>query len=519
MDAFEQLQEDLRSGRIDANRLIDLLGTLQRDLQATRQRNTQLEQRNTELEHCNTELRQRITQLEKQQDGTTSAQVDQPFSLRAEEKRQEARGKKKRKPKDKGRRGRVRTADKIARAERTVEVYPDGVPPSDCWLSHTRPVWRLEQGRAVLVAYRVYRGPNNQYGKIPGVLGRSEFALEIVVAIAFQVYVVGLSFDKVCLLMNFFQNLKLSKSQADALLHQLARHWHQQFDVLCTLLANSLVVHTDETSWSINSVWTFLSEKARLLLFGVHKDAATLAALLDPATFAGLVISDDAAVYGHFTHAQKCWAHLLRKAIKLTLQEPDNAEYRLFTDRLLEIYRAACRVQRDGRLGDAGRARKVATLDDEIVELCSPVWLVELPSEEGPAGDYRRLVNEVMRLMLAKELFAFVTAKAVEQPNGATQAVGGTNNESERTLRNPATARKTGRTSKTVRGARRQTIVHSVLESLRLYLKTFTLAKVIEEVQGWLVSGRSCFEDLLKKLGLPRPDQSVLDQVLPCPGG
>jgi hypothetical protein len=48
-------------------------------------------------------------------------------------------------------------------------------------------------------------------------------------------------------------------------------------------LANSLVVQTDETGWSIHSVWAFLSEKVRVVLFGVHKDAATLAELLDPA--------------------------------------------------------------------------------------------------------------------------------------------------------------------------------------------------------------------------------------------
>jgi transposase len=506
MDVIEQLQEDLLTGRIDANRLIDLIGTLQRELQAAKQRNV-------ELEH-------RIAELQKQLGGPSGpAKLDQPFSMRAEEKRQEARGKKRRKRKDKGRRGRVRTADKVAQAERTEEVYPDGLDPSACWLSHTRPVWRLEQGRAVLVAYRVYRGPDNQYGKIPGVLGRSEFALEIVVAIAFQVYVVGLSFDKVCLLLNFFQNLKLSKSQADALLHQLARHWQKEFDVLCTLLANSMVVHADETNWSLNSVWAFLSEKARLLLFGVHKDAATLAALLDPATFAGLLISDDAAVYADFTQAQKCWAHLLRKAIKLTLQDPNNAEYRAFADRLLEIYREACRLQRDGRLGDAGRARKVTALDDELFELCSPIWLAELPPLEGPDDDFRLLANEVMRLMLAQELFTFVTAKPVEQPNGETHSVGGTNNEAERTLRNPATARKTGRTSKTMHGARRQTIVMSVLESLRLYLTSFTLPNVIEEVQGWIATGRSCFKELLEKLGLPLPAQSVLDEVLPSPSG
>ena len=66
----------------------------------------------------------------------------------------------------------------------------------------------LENGRAVLVAYQVYRGPGNRYGQIPGVLGRSEYGLEIVTEIAYLVYIVGLSFDKVCLLLNFFQNLR-----------------------------------------------------------------------------------------------------------------------------------------------------------------------------------------------------------------------------------------------------------------------------------------------------------------------
>src|SRR5436305_82631 len=506
MDPIEQLKADLLSGRIDANRLVDLIAIVQRELQAAQQRIAELEQRNAELE-------------QKLAAPSGTAKLDEPFSMRAEEKRQEARGKKRRPRKGNGRRGRVRTADKIAQAERTEDVYPDGVERSDCWHSHTRPVWRLERGRAVLVAYRVFRGPNNRYGRIPGVLGRREFALGIVVTIAYLVYVVGLSFDKVCLVLNFFQNLKLSKAQANTLLHQLARHWHKEFDVLCALLANSLVVHTDETGWSLNSVWAFLSEKARVLLFGVHKDAATLQALLDPDSFAGIVISDDAAVYGHFTRAQKCWAHLLRKAIKLTLQDPDNAEYRRLADRLLEIYHAACRAQCDGRLGDAGRARRVAALEEEVLELCLPVWLAELPPLEGLQDDYRLLVNEVMRLLLAEELFTFVKAKPVQQPNGEMQTVGGTNNEAERTLRNPAQARKTGRTSKTVHGARRQTIVTSVLESLRLYLFSFTLPAVIEEVQGWLATGRSCFEELLEKLGLARPTQSVLDEVLPTPSG
>jgi transposase len=498
MDAIETLKQDVQEGRISAERLVDLIATQQRQLQAAHQR---------------------IEDLEKQLGGSPTAKLDEPFSMRAEEQRQQARGKKKRQHKQQGRRGRFNTKDKIAQAVRTEPVFPEGIKPDACHLSHVRPVWRLENGRAVLIAYQIYRGPNNQYGKIPGVLGRSEFGLEIVTEIAYLVYIVGLSFDKVCLLLNFFQNLRLHKAQADALLSQLSRHWEREFDVLCTLLANSLVVHADETGWSLNSVWAFLSEKARVLLFGVHKDADTLKLILDPETFAGIVISDDAAVYANFTKAQKCWAHLLRKAIKLTLQDAHNEEYRTFTDRLLEIYHKACRVQRDQRLGDAGRARQVAILDDALFDLCAVMWFADLPPLAGLANDYRLLVNEVMRLALAEELFTFVTAKAVEQSDGTSKPVAGTNNEAERTLRGAAQARQTGRTNKTSNGARRQTILTSVLESLRLHLTPFTLRSVVEEIKRWWSAGRSCFAELLEELKLAPPEQSVIDLVHPSPSG
>ena len=494
--------------------MIDVLVTLQRQLEASHR----------ELESA----KQRIAEIEKQVGGarsaTATATVEQAFSLRAEEQRQHKKRKNRQGP-TKQRRGRLRTADKVKLAQRTEKVFPEGVPPQDCQFSHTRPVGRLEEGRAVLVAYAIYRGPGNHYGKIAGVLGRSEFGLEIVLEIAYLVYVVSVSFDKVCLLRQFLQQLRLGKTQADRLLRQLSRHWQQEFEVLCTLLANSLVVHTDETSWSMHSVWAFLAEKARLLFFGVHKDADTLKQIVDPQTFAGLVISDDAAVYANFSHGQKCWAHLLRKAIKLTLQEPENPEYRQFTDRLLASYRQACRVQRDQRLSAAGRARKVAALDDEILELCVGLWLEELPPLQGIDNDSRLLVNEVRRLMLNQKLFTFVTAQEVEQPNGDRKPAAGTNNEAERTLRGAAQARKTGRTNKTPVGARRQTIIVSVLESLRLYLRTFTLASVLDEIKRWCQAGQSCFTRLLNQLNLASPPPataqapSILDSVLPIPDG
>src|SRR4051794_34414041 len=161
MDAIEQLKQDLQQGRIDADRLIDLIVMQQRQLEAALR----------ELKSA----RQRIEELEKRSGGPTppaTAKVDEPYSLRAEEKRQRARGKKnKHELSRNSRRGRLTTADKLKLAQRVEACFPEGVPEAECRLSHTRPVWRLEEGRAVVVAYQIYRGPKNQYGKIPGVIG------------------------------------------------------------------------------------------------------------------------------------------------------------------------------------------------------------------------------------------------------------------------------------------------------------------------------------------------------------
>ncbi len=118
---------------------------------------------------------QRIAELEKLLPNAPTAKVDEAFSLRAKEKRQEARGQAKPKGSRKRRRGQIASEEKLKLAARTEAAFPEGVDPSECLLSHVRPVWRIESGVAVVVAY----------GKIPAVNGRSEFGMEIVVEVAF----------------------------------------------------------------------------------------------------------------------------------------------------------------------------------------------------------------------------------------------------------------------------------------------------------------------------------------------
>ena len=150
MDAVDQLKQDVRDGRIDLDRLNDVIVTLQRQLEAAKQR---------------------IEELEKKQGGPSSptgTKVDEPFSMRAEEKRQQARHPKKNKLKlsRKSRRGRLTTADKLKLAERTEKCFPDGVPEQDCHVSHTRPVWRQ-----LVVGFLVF--PSRSQVTDPNLLGRA----------------------------------------------------------------------------------------------------------------------------------------------------------------------------------------------------------------------------------------------------------------------------------------------------------------------------------------------------------
>ncbi|MFP6770326.1 MAG: hypothetical protein VB859_19275 [Planctomycetaceae bacterium] len=95
----------------------------------------------------------------------------------------------------------------------------------------------------MLVAYHIYRGPGGELPDVPGLLPRCEFGLEILVTLAFEVVIVGLSMDKTIGQLGFFWNLSLGKSQVDSLLSRLARDWEPEFDALCELLAVSAVVH------------------------------------------------------------------------------------------------------------------------------------------------------------------------------------------------------------------------------------------------------------------------------------
>jgi hypothetical protein len=444
----------------------------------------ELTRRNQELEAEN----KRLKDLLHQQGASKGSKVP-PFKENYSVEKQKGKGK--RGQKSTGR----RTQDEKDRfVSQDVDVYPEGVPRSQCVEQRQQYAWRLISGRAEYVCYHIYGQPLAI--KLPGVAGlrnsRSEYGIEIILTVAFLHYWIGISLDHACEVMTFFTGLKLSKSQANSLLNQLSVDWEQEYDTIAELLAEQLVLYVDETGWQVGkqSCYTWVFSTAMHVLFrcGVGRGKAEAQAILGE-QFQGIGVSDDYAAYRSlFREHQLCWAHLLRKAIKLMLQHPNESVYRQFLDDLYDLYQQAIRWQQDQRL-TVGRTEKVKVLQALMRRLCSraqePIDAETMPTHEQT---FIRLQNELINGLEA--LFVFVIHPQVEP----------TNNRSERNLRREAEVRKGGRTSKTQPGAQRRSIIMTVLATLSTRFEPFTLEHLLAELAHWAEIGFSRFQAELANL-------------------
>ena len=367
-------------------------------------------------------------------------------------------------------------------------LYPPDVDKDCCIAKRLQYAWRLIEGKAEYVCYTLYALEGSEtLPEVPGLRNsRSEYGLEIILIVAFLHYWIGISLDNACAVLQFFTGLDLSKSQANSLLNQLSQDWSEQYDTIAEVLALQLVIYIDETGWKVGNkscyTWAFSSAMHVLFRCGVSRGKAEAEAIIGQ-NFDGIGVSDDYGAYQNlFSDHQLCWAHLLRKAIKLMLQNPDVGEYKLFLDRLYRIYQEAVHCQKDERL-TVGRADKCEQLKNRIIKLCTRAG-EKIDQESTPTHEasFIRLHNELVKGL--PSLFVFVEYPEVEA----------TNNRSERNLRREAEIRKGGRTSKSDTSAKRRSIVMTVLATLNTRFKKFTLENLLSEIERWMNVGVSIFQ-------------------------
>jgi len=419
---------------------------------------------------------------------------------------------KKKKPKRKST-GRKPTQNKRDLVTQAINIYADGVDRDQCIRRRSQLAWRIFDGKAVYVCYHIYDLPDSASVPVPAGLrnSRSEFGIEIILILAFLHYWIGVSLDNARQIMNFFTGLNLSKGQADSLLSQLADDWNEQYDTIAQLIALQMIVYIDETGWKVGDkscyTWVFSTSLHVLYRCGVSRKKTEATDILGE-SFGGIGVTDDYAAYQDlFSQHQLCWAHLIRKAIKLALQNPNEPQYAEFLDGLCSIYDDAKQL-RDDALADAQDASRISVvtqLQDRITSLCNRreerIITAKAAAKAEPAiGPTAEPVATF--ILLQRELtdnveclFVFVEHPEVEP----------TNNRSERNVRREAEIRKGARTSKTARGAKRRGTIVTVLASLQTRISNFTLSNVLAEIDRWLEAGSSLFEQELQSLQLTIP--------------
>jgi transposase len=77
--------------------------------------------------------------------------------------------------------------------------------------------------------------------------------VEVSLIVAYLHYLIGVSLDHSCQIIEFFTALKLSKSQAHSLLEQLSDDWRGQEQAIAELMAWQWIVSIDETGWRVGA--------------------------------------------------------------------------------------------------------------------------------------------------------------------------------------------------------------------------------------------------------------------------
>ena len=463
-----------------AQRIEELLG-----------RNQDLENRNQELKDRNQELEQEIKRLRELLNAKGESKGSQKPKFKLKYSLEKQQGKRKHRHKSTGRRTQEQKRGLVTD---TKDIYPCSVSQKNCGPYREQYAWRIIDGKAEYICYTIYdRLDSKKLPTVPGLRNsRSEYGLEIILIVAFLHYWIGISLDHVCDVLRFFTGLDLPKSQADSLLTQLSTDWSDQYDTIAELLAIQLVIYIDETGWKVSQhacyTWAFSTAMHVLFRCGVSRGKAEAQEVLGE-KFGGIGVSDDYGAYKNlFEEHRLCWAHLLRKAIKLMLQHPDERQYSQFLEELYDIYQQAVRFQRDRRLS-RGRKEKVEQLQARIAKLCTLYGQRIDPLKSATdEATFIRLQNELVDGI--KSLFVFVEHPEVEA----------TNNRSERNVRREAEIRKGGRTSKSDNGANRRSIIMTVLATLNTRFEKFTLDKLLAEVERWKEVGLSLFQVELNEL-------------------
>jgi transposase len=261
----------------------------------------------------------------------------------------------------------------------------------------------------------------------------------------------GLPLGKIATVFRDRFGLTITRGGLVHAIHRAARQAAPTYAALCTAIRGSPVVTPDETGWKVNArlqwLWAYATPDTTVYKIQPGRGFAEAATVLG-ADFRGLLVRDGWAPYRRFDHAghQTCVAHLLRRCRTLIR---DHREHQ-WTPRVQAVLRRALAVRdryQRGQISAHGVAVARGHLQNQLNTLL-----------DRPGS---RRIAQRFAAHLAVEFPAIFTF--LLEPD----VIDATNWRAEHALRPAVVTRKVCGGNRSVRGARTQEVLLSVLRTLQ----------------------------------------------------
>lgn len=289
--------------------------------------------------------------------------------------------------------------------------------------------------------------------KIPDVLPRCTLGNRTLVLSALLHFLQGLTISQIVDTFNFHLRMKVTAGGLVQMWHRLADLLFTWYEQIHQESLGSAKLHADETGWRVSGkthwLWCFANSENVFYMIDRSRGSPALQKFFTKA-FEGTLITDFWSPYDAVVCAdkQKCWPHLLRDVAAVDEKHAEDQEWKSFSRRLVSIYRDAKGLHTERTtMKEADYDMAVARLEARIGKLANQSW---------QHSDATRLSKRLTKY--GGELLTFLWYEDVPSDNNA----------GERAIRPAVMIRKNSYCNHSDRGALTQSVLMSVLRTLRV---------------------------------------------------
>ncbi len=240
--------------------------------------------------------------------------------------------------------------------------------------------------------------------------------------------------------------ISLTPSGVLGVVSRTTDHMNPVYEQIATTLPEQKVIHADETGWKVRGDNYYIWVMCNRNLTYFHPDKSRSSAIpknLLGENFRGTVNCDFYGGYNFLQKTQRCLIHLLRDIRKERKLLPANIALYNFQQRFMEFLEKGKNIQKIKN--EAERNQKAESLKKELIS----IGKMRMPAY----GKSKNLTKRILKFQ--EDIFRFVRDPNLEYHN----------NRAERQIRPLVISRKMSFGSDTAEGARRDCVLHSVIET------------------------------------------------------